>query len=124
MASLPIEEIDEKVKRAQEVVLDVEKSVPPKVVNLVRCHAEAIGAPFEFILFPLLSIVVHFAGGSKVWLKKDWPEILIIWTVVLADKGQKKSPALSRFIKPIQKLEEALREKALGVCAGRMRRRR
>ena len=37
-------------------------------------------------------------------INKDWLEPFILWNVVLANKGQKKSPALSRFVKSIQQM--------------------
>ena len=59
----------------------------------------------------MISIAAHFTGpNTRVMINKDWQEPLILWNVILADKGQKKSPALNRFIKPIQQLEADMNE--------------
>ena len=59
--------------------------------------------------FPLLSLTTHFMGpGARVKVTDDWKEPVIIWTVVLEDKGKKKSPDLNRLIIPIKKLEQEM----------------
>lgn len=45
---------------------------------------------------------------ARVKIKNDWREPPIVWNVVLADKGQKKSAALNRFMSRIQTMEEEL----------------
>ena len=43
---------------------------------------------------------------------EEWQEPLILWNVVLADKGQKKSPALNWFLQPIKGLEAEMQSLA------------
>lgn len=103
---LSLAQIDAHVFAAQAISLDMSKVASGPLNRLITAHANAIGSPLEFIFFPLLSIASHFTGPStRIMINKDWLEPLILWNVVLADKGQKKSPALNRFIKPIQQLE-------------------
>lgn len=103
-------EIDARVADAQRITLDIDSVCTLVMKDLVKANANAIGSPLEFILFPLLSISAHFMGpDTRVIVNEHWREPLILWNVVLADKGQKKSPALNRFIKPIQHLEEEMR---------------
>ena len=49
--------------------------------------------------------------NTRILVNEQWREPLILWTVVLAHKGQKKSPALNRFLKPIQELEEEMKKR-------------
>lgn len=104
-------EIDQRVATTQAVVLNIDDVATPRMKRLVKANAEAIGCPFEFILFPLVSIACHFMGpNAKVKIRENWLEPLILWSVVLADKGQKKSPALNRFLKHIKSLEELIQQ--------------
>ena len=107
--SLSLSEIDRRVTAAQKVVLDFETTTTPPIKDLIKANANAIGTPLEFIFFPLLSVSSHFMGpNTRVMINDQWNEPLILWNVVLAEKGQKKSPALNRFLQPIQKLEAQL----------------
>lgn len=45
---------------------------------------------------------------TRVQINDNWTEPLILWSVVLADKGQKKSPALNRLLEPIKIPERKL----------------
>ncbi len=109
--SLYLAQIDAHVFAAQAISLHMSKVATGPLNKLITAYANAIGSPSEFIFFPLLSIAAHFTGPStRVMINKDWLEPLILWNVVLADKGQKKSPALNRFVKPIQQLEVNLND--------------
>ena len=111
--TLSIAEIDKRIAAAKKIEIQMENVSTTAITALVKANANAIGSPTEFIFFPLLSISAHFMGpDTRVVLNDHWREPLIIWSVVLADKGQKKSPALHRFIKPIQELEEDMKQPA------------
>lgn len=106
---ISIFDIDRRVALAQSILFDIETCTTSLIKDLVKANCNAIGSPQEFIYFPLLSVASHFmVPHTRVVINEDWQEPLILWNVVLADKGQKKSPALNRLLKPIQKLEEKL----------------
>ena len=108
-AFLPIFDIDKRVNAAQKIVFNIDETTTTSIKDLVNANANAIGSPKEFIFFPLLSVASHFMGPhTRVVINENWQEPLILWTVVLADKGQKKSPALNRLLEPIKTLEEQL----------------
>lgn len=67
-------------------------------------YAAFIGCPEEFFLLPLQSIAAHFT--TSVQVNSDWVELIILWSVVVAHRGQKKSPALSMFTKELSKMEK------------------
>lgn len=110
-SSLTCGEIDRRVAKAQSNNLDIDAVVTEAMKKVIKANADAIGSPLEFIFFPLLSISAHFMGpNTRILVNEQWREPLILWTVVLADKDQKKSPALNRFLKPIQELEEEMKK--------------
>ena len=60
-----------------------------KIKDVVNANANAIGSPKDFIFFPLLSVSAHFMGPHiRVTINDEWKEPLMLWSVVLADKGQ------------------------------------
>ena len=66
-----------------------------KLIKLVTAHADAIGVPLEFILWPLLTTVASFVGtNGQVQVNCEWIEPYIIWFVIAARKGEKKTGAL------------------------------
>ena len=69
--------------------------------------------PLGHQLFPLLLLGAHFMGPCQVHPREDWKESVILWSVIAADKGQKKYPSLNRFIPGIEEMEEELQEEAL-----------
>ena len=107
------EEMDRRILAAQSIPFDLDDFASEGIKTLVRDNSDAIGCPVEFMYFPLLSLGAHFMGpGTSVLIKKGWKEPVIVWTVKLADKGQKKSPALNCFTGPINSMEKALMEEA------------
>lgn len=99
MNNLTLLEIDRRVAAAQRLALDLDQCTSDKVKSLVKLHANTIGCPVEFMFMPLLTLTSHFMGpDTRVKVKDGWEEPPIIWTVVLADKGQKKSAALNRYL--------------------------
>ena len=110
------DEIESRMGPAQEMKFDVESCLTNQIRELCEAHANSVGAPIEFILFPLLSLTAHFMGPSYVDIsedeRKEWKEPVILWNIIAADKGQKKSPALNRFIPGIEEMEEELQADA------------
>ena len=80
-----------------------------RLVSLVNSHANAIGVPPEFILWPLLTATASFIGtNGHVSINCEWMEPAIMWFVVAARKGEKKTAALRRIRKPIEELEKEI----------------
>ena len=46
--------------------------------------------------------------NTRVEVHAGWSEPVIVWSVVMAHKGQKKSPALACFNRELTRLEEQL----------------
>lgn len=78
-----------------------------KLIHLVDAHANAIGVPPEFILWPLLTATASFMGtNAYVRINAEWLEPSIIWFVIAARKGEKKTAALKRIRKPIEEMQK------------------
>ena len=71
--------------------------------------SDAIGCPLEFIIFPLLTIIA-VAGcmgiNARIAINQMWTEPAIVWFIVAANKGQKKTAALRLLKKPLEEIEE------------------
>ena len=101
------EEVDKRIAAAQEIQLDFSTATTDRIRKLVSDYAVSIGCPKEFFLLPLQSLAAHFIGPKAcVQVHSSWEEPIILWSVVMAHKGQKKSPALQCFNKTLSTLEE------------------
>jgi hypothetical protein len=67
----------------------------------------------ELVAVPSLSALGALVGGNyELRLNEGWLRRAIVWTVVLAGSGAKKSPAIDRLVHPIAQCERELVEKA------------
>lgn len=81
------------------------------LVKLVNAHSNAIGVPPEFILWPLLTTTASLMGtNAAIKINQEWSEPSIIWFVIAAKKGEKKTAALKQLRKPIEDLQKMLYE--------------
>jgi len=80
----------------------------PKVASkplhdVVEAHANAIGSPKEFIFVPMLTVAASFMGiKAVVRINPEWSEPAILWTVVAARKGEKKTAAKKRLLSAVE----------------------
>lgn len=72
--------------------------------------AEAIGCDVSMVALPALACLAGVIGNRRVvQLKPGWTEPPIVWPVVVARSGARKSPALSEVARPLRRAEaEAL----------------
>lgn len=74
--------------------------------NLLIAHSQAVGCPKEFILFPLLTAVAYCMGiKTEIRVNPEWIEPAILWFVVAARKGEKKTAGLNRVKDCLAELE-------------------
>ena len=77
------------------------------LVGMCVALSDAIGCPLEFIVFPLLTIIAGCMGiNAHASINQMWNEPAIIWFIVAANKGQKKTAALRLLKKPLEDIEE------------------
>ncbi|VDH90603.1 Hypothetical predicted protein [Mytilus galloprovincialis] len=85
-------------KEAQKVNFPgVEESSNTFIHDFIKAHCDAIGCPREFLFFPFLSTFAGFMGSKAVIkVHEEWKEPAILWSIIAACKGERKSPALKR----------------------------
>ena len=95
-------DIKKRITRAQSVQVDLTKVRSTDLLKTVEGHAKAVGAPKEYI-FPLLAVAASFVGvNAKVDINQEWSEPAILWTVVAARKGEKKTAAVKRLLRAVE----------------------
>ena len=56
----------------------------------------------------MIFVVTVRGGRASIKIHDSWKEPIILWSVVMAHKGQKKSPALGCFNKQLTDMDETL----------------
>jgi hypothetical protein len=78
---------------------------------LVEEAAAAIGCPPDFVALPMLAVLGSAIGNSRVLrLKAGWEEGAAVFGAVIADPGEKKTPALKVALEPAKRAQAALKE--------------
>ena len=99
----PAVELKQRIIDAQSKHLDWAKSCSPTLLRTLDAHADAIGAPKEYILFPLLTVTASFVGvNARMCINPEWEDPSILWNIVVARKGEKKTAALKRLLKIVE----------------------
>ena len=82
------------------------------LMKLITPLADAIGCPIELIFFPLLTIVASCIGiNGLIYINETWQEPAVMWFIIAANKGQKKTAALKQLKNPLIDIEAELQEK-------------
>lgn len=96
-------DIKKRITRVQSVQVDWTKAHSTDLLKTVEGHAKAVGAPKEYIFFPMLTVAATFMGvNAKVDINQEWSEPAILWTVVTARKGEKKTAAIKRLLRAVE----------------------
>ncbi len=97
--------------KAQAARLDLSSVLSRPLFKLITANANAIGSPAEFILYPLITAAASCMGtNATVQINPEWTEPSILWFVLAARKGERKTAALRRIRKPVEELELSLRQ--------------
>ena len=84
---------------------DLTSALSPDLHKIITANADAIRAPPEFIFSPLLTATASFMGTNAfVNSNPEWQEQSILWFIIAARKGEKKTAALKRIRKPIEEI--------------------
>ena len=96
-------EVKARINSAQGLSLDWNRSCSSSLIRTIEDHADAVGAPKEYIFFPLLTVVASFMGvNTRMCVNPEWSEPAILWSVVAARKGEKKTAALKRLLNIVE----------------------
>ncbi len=86
-------------------------AMPRRCRTLIRQASAAIGCPPDFIAVPMLVVLGTAIGNSRVLkLKAGWEEGATIYAAVVAEPGEKKTPAAKVAMEPAIRTQAALRE--------------
>ena len=101
-----------KLVKAQNICLPFDNILSEPLVGVGVALSDTIGCPIEFILLPLLTIIAGCMGVNvHIAINQMWKEPVILWFIIAANKGQKKTAALRLLKKPLQEIEEKGAEK-------------
>jgi hypothetical protein len=83
-------------------------ALPDVVNNFISSGAKSIGCDPAMIALPLLAGLASAIGSTRqIMLKRDdWCEPPVIWTGVVCDSGQQKSPAQGFALGPLRRLQD------------------
>ncbi len=80
--------------------------LPPSVARYVREAAASLGCDESFVALPVLVLLGSSIGTTRrILLKRTWREYPIIWCVIVAGSGAKKSPPFDLALAAVQKLQ-------------------
>ncbi len=86
-------------------------AMPQSCQRLITEAAAAIGCPPEFVALPMLATLAAAIGNSRaVKLKAGWEEGAAVYGAVIAEPGEKKTPATKVALEPAIKMQARLRE--------------
>ena len=92
-------EVKARISNAQKLKLPWSRACSPTLLKTVQAHADAVGAPKEYVFFPLLTVTASFMGvNGNMCINPEWTEPAILWNVVAARKGEKKTAAMKRLL--------------------------
>ena len=85
--------------------------LPSPLRELVAEGSAALYCDAAMISLPALSLSAACIGNTRrIQLKRSWLEPPILWTMIVAESGSGKSPALELVREPIEKIERERRE--------------
>ncbi len=83
-------------------------ALPEPVRSFIHESAGAIGCDPCFVALPLLTGIASAVGNARcIMLRRGWYEPSIIWTAVVAESGDLKTPALHQALGPVMRWQEA-----------------
>lgn len=92
-----------RITNAQKIEIDWTKACSEGVLRMISAHADAIGSPKHYIYFPLLTVIGSFMGvNASIKINPEWSEPSILWNVVMARKGEKKTAAMKRILSSVE----------------------
>ena len=111
VAPVPTVTVTPADKPAEAVTPYPTDAFPEDIKNYIEQSAASICCEPVMVANPLLSALSTVAGGiNDIEVKPGWVEPLILWTMVVADSGSKKSPAFKAAMAPLEAIESVMED--------------
>jgi len=105
-ANSDIEEVEELAELPEAASFPVD-ALPEGCRRFVREAAASIGCSPDLVAVPLLGLLSAGIGNSRqVQLKRGWRESAALFAVVVAEPGDKKTPAQKSALAPVWRAQE------------------
>lgn len=99
----------ERFRCSQNVCINWGEVLGPEVDKFVSGHADILSCAKDLLLCPLLSAVASCMGPSTlIHITQHWVERPILWTVVAARRGERKSTVFRKVKMENLKLEQEI----------------
>lgn len=83
------------------------EALPEPVRSFASRGAEAIGCDPSFVALPLLSALSAAIGATtRIELKRGWSEPPTLWTAIIGESGQLKTPPFKLAMGPLRRAQE------------------
>ncbi len=85
----------------------------PRFTKWAKDAAEAKGAPPDYVVFSVLSVLSSVIGNTR-WVSpwRGWTEPPVIWAMLIGLPSAGKSPAIDAVLCPLREVERPLRDAA------------
>ncbi len=101
------------------------KALPLSLRRYVVEASDSLDVAPELVAVPLLAVCSGLIGNARVLeLKEGWSEPAVLWALIVAPSGDKKSPALDSVLRPLKRIESDLHEKYRRKMLAHRRKRR
>lgn len=84
-------EIKQRIASAQSIKLQWDEVCSEELLRVIQAHADAIGAPKQYIFFPLLTVVASFMGvNATIAINEEWSEPSILWSSLEQERERRR----------------------------------
>ena len=90
----------------------LDNACPPVIDEFARDEAARLGVCTSMIAMPALTVAAACISDEYTVQPKvndsEWKESSRIWSLLVAEPGMKKTPAMNKALKPLKELEKDL----------------
>ncbi|KAL5017111.1 hypothetical protein ScPMuIL_006700 [Solemya velum] len=102
-----VKDFVERFNKTQEINFNVREVTDALTYDFISAHASFLGCSELLIFSPILAAVASCMGPkTTVQINSEWQEKIILWFLVAARSGEKKTPVLNRVKDALRVVEE------------------
>jgi hypothetical protein len=84
-------------------------AIPMPISTFVTQASAALGCDPAFVALPSLAAIASCIGNTRViYLGRDWTEVSVVWSLLVADSGTLKTPALNKATGHFYRIQKRL----------------